>query len=257
MDWYYARGVEQVGPVSGEEFQALIARGEIAPDTLVWHEGMTDWQAFSEVERQAAVPLPTSDSEESVYTQPASDGSLPCTACGRYFQAQDLVTYEGRYICAECKPLYFQRLREGAPAGFVSYGGFWIRFVATIIDGFLMTIGHFAILFLYIAVTTPDFAGGESEAASGWLMQVGQYLWSFGYETWFTGKFGATPGKMAVGLKVVRSDGSRVTYLRALGRCFAKYLSYLLLLIGFIMVAFDEQKRGLHDYICDTRVIRK
>jgi uncharacterized RDD family membrane protein YckC len=71
------------------------------------------------------------------------------------------------------------------------------------------------------------------------------------------GKFAATPGKMACGLKVIMSDGSQVTYWRALGRHFAKVLSVLILYIGYIMVAFDEEKRGLHDRICDTRVIHK
>ena len=77
------------------------------------------------------------------------------------------------------------------------------------------------------------------------------------YETWFIGKFAATPGKMACRIKVVNADGSRVSYLKALGRYFAKILSGIALLIGYIMVAFDSEKRGLHDHICNTRVIRK
>jgi uncharacterized RDD family membrane protein YckC len=52
-------------------------------------------------------------------------------------------------------------------------------------------------------------------------------------------------------------DGSQVTYLRALGRHFAKWISTMILAIGFIMAAFDDQKRTLHDRICETRVVRK
>jgi uncharacterized RDD family membrane protein YckC len=62
---------------------------------------------------------------------------------------------------------------------------------------------------------------------------------------------------MACKLKVVTSDGGRVSYLRALGRHFAELLSVLTLMVGYIMAAFDEQKRTLHDRICDTRVIKK
>ena len=51
-------------------------------------------------------------------------------------------------------------------------------------------------------------------------------------------------------------DGSPVSYLRALGRYFGKLLSYLICSIGFIIAAFDDEKRGLHDHICSTRVIR-
>ena len=61
---------------------------------------------------------------------------------------------------------------------------------------------------------------------------------------------------MAFGLKVVRPDGSPVGVGRAFGRYFAKMLSAMVLWIGFIMVAFEPEKRGLHDMICDTRVVR-
>jgi uncharacterized RDD family membrane protein YckC len=70
------------------------------------------------------------------------------------------------------------------------------------------------------------------------------------------GKFAATPGKMACKLKVVLPEGDRVSYARAIGRHFAKYISGLILGIGYIMAGFDEQKRALHDRICDTRVIK-
>jgi len=76
------------------------------------------------------------------------------------------------------------------------------------------------------------------------------------YETFFIVKFGATPGKMAVGVKVVRPDGSGIQVGRAIGRYFSKMLSAMILYIGYIMAGFDSQKRALHDMICDTRVIK-
>jgi len=89
------------------------------------------------------------------------------------------------------------------------------------------------------------------------LLSLLQMAVSFGYATWFVGKFGATPGKMACKLQVVTAEGGRVTYLRALGRAFAEIISSIILLIGYIMAAFDDQKRTLHDRICSTRVIRR
>jgi uncharacterized RDD family membrane protein YckC len=62
---------------------------------------------------------------------------------------------------------------------------------------------------------------------------------------------------MALKLRVVRADGSPVGYGLAAGRYLSKILSALILLIGYIMAAFDEQKRALHDRICDTRVVRE
>jgi uncharacterized RDD family membrane protein YckC len=61
---------------------------------------------------------------------------------------------------------------------------------------------------------------------------------------------------MALGLKVVRAGGAPVSLGRAFGRYFAKLLNNFTLMIGYIIAAFDSQKRGLHDMICDTRVLR-
>jgi uncharacterized RDD family membrane protein YckC len=67
----------------------------------------------------------------------------------------------------------------------------------------------------------------------------------------------ATLGKMAVGIKVVRLNGDRMTLARAIGRYFATILSALTLCIGYVMAAFTERKQGLHDMICDTLVVDK
>jgi uncharacterized RDD family membrane protein YckC len=62
---------------------------------------------------------------------------------------------------------------------------------------------------------------------------------------------------MALGLRVLRGDGSPLSFWRAVGRYFATWISMMTLYIGFIMAAFDDQKRALHDHICDTRVVHK
>ena len=75
------------------------------------------------------------------------------------------------------------------------------------------------------------------------------------YEVCFLGRFGATPGKMVCRLRVVGPDHTRLTYTRALARHFAGMLSLLTLLIGYLIAAFDSEKRALHDHICNTRVV--
>ena len=82
-------------------------------------------------------------------------------------------------------------------------------------------------------------------------------LFQMGYQGFFLGKFGATLGKMACGIKVVNGDGSPVSFLKGAGRP----LGYLLsgcptLLIGFLMMLWDGEKRTLHDRIFNTRVIK-
>jgi uncharacterized RDD family membrane protein YckC len=65
----------------------------------------------------------------------------------------------------------------------------------------------------------------------------------------------ATIGKMAFDLKVMRTDGSRISFLRGVGRYFSKWVSTIILMIGYIMAAFDRRKQALHDKIADTLVV--
>jgi uncharacterized RDD family membrane protein YckC len=67
----------------------------------------------------------------------------------------------------------------------------------------------------------------------------------------------ASLGKMAVGIKVVRSDGSAIGFWRGFARYFAMIPSALILMIGYLMAAFTERKQALHDMICDTLVVDK
>ena len=77
------------------------------------------------------------------------------------------------------------------------------------------------------------------------------------FEIFFIGKYGATPGKMLMKIKVVTPDGGPVSYGRATGRYFAKMLSAIILYIGFLMAFWDEEKRALHERICNTRVVNR
>jgi uncharacterized RDD family membrane protein YckC len=99
--------------------------------------------------------------------------------------------------------------------------------------------------------------GRENSVFVNILVNVVSWALSIAYTTYFLGAHSATPGKMACGLRVVRPDGERISYARACGRFFAEILSSITLGIGYIIAAFDDEKRALHDRICDTRVVRK
>jgi uncharacterized RDD family membrane protein YckC len=185
-----------------------------------------------------------------------------CSQCGKPFNEDELIRFGNLMVCAGCKPFYVKKLREGvAVAGEMVYAGFWIRVGASIIDGIIIGIVNMLISFIIgILIAFMVGRGGHSPAVAvglGGLNFLISLALGVGYVTYFLGKFGATPGKMACGLKVVRSDGEKISYGRAFGRFFANYLSAMILCIGYIMVAFDDEKRALHDRICDTRVIRK
>ena len=195
-----------------------------------------------------------------------------CSECGRPAAAEELARFGDRLVCPLCKDAYAQKLREGvAPAGFVRYGGFWLRFVAVIIDGIILSIpmgilqaALFGALGISMARMAPNPNASPTEVFAMLAPMFGIIGLSalFGmvlgctYETFFIVKFAATPGKMAVGVQVLRPDGSKLQVGRAAGRYFAKMLSAMILYIGYIMAGFDSQKRALHDMICDTRVIK-
>jgi uncharacterized RDD family membrane protein YckC len=89
------------------------------------------------------------------------------------------------------------------------------------------------------------------------LAQFLQFAVGFTYSTVMLWKYSATVGMFAGGLRVVNADGSSISYAKAVGRYFAYILNFFTFGIGFIMIAFDKEKRGLHDVICNTRVVYK
>lgn len=130
---------------------------------------------------------------------------------------------------------------ESQPAGEKKYAGFWVRLAASVIDGIVLGIIGFPIKLL---VSNQAAAGGASVIV-GWIVMI-----------LLISKFQASPGKMAVGLHIEKAEGERV----GLGTAFmreivGKLVSGVTLGIGYLMVAWTKQKRGLHDYIAGTVVV--
>jgi uncharacterized RDD family membrane protein YckC len=254
MPYYVVKDGQRVGPLSDEEFQNRILSGEIGPDTLIWQAGMADWKRYAEHSGLEAPPPPEISPKPTFLTGPTG----VCAECGNTFVRDELVSIAGASVCAGCKPLFLQRIREGAslPSAY-RYAGFWIRVVAKFVDGMILGAMGLAVQLgifgtsLGMAPQPGEVNFGPTALSWGLGMVIG-----VSYAVFFLGKFGATPGKMAVGIKVIRSDGAPITYGRAAGRFFAEYLSLLTIYIGYIMAGFDEEKRALHDHICDTRVVK-
>lgn len=261
MDWYYKEENRKIGPVTDSEFESLVKQDRINDQTPVWNEIIDRWQPYGEVVRkgadkepEAGHEMPDLSHQRNAGGQPAEEGVI-CSQCGNSFSPGEVLSYDGKTICASCKPLYFQRLKEGAgvPGEFV-YGGFWIRFVAIVIDGIILGIIDVVLALALMSSTTFSITSAPSGMALG--VRLLEYVIAISYFTYFVGSRGATPGKMVFGLKIIRPDGEKVGYGRALGRYFAYILSSLILMIGYIMAAFNSEKKALHDIICDTRVVR-
>ena len=143
----------------------------------------------------------------------------------------------------------------------MDYAGFWIRFVAYIIDAIVLTLIKsvigMVVGFGLTAMVNPDPNLVSLNSGAYAMYNIVSLAIGVAY---FAGlessSWQATLGKKALGLIVVDETGSRISIARAIGRYFAKILSAIILLIGFIMVAFTERKQGLHDLICKTLIIR-
>lgn len=248
MDWYYVDGGKSAGPVGEEQLVELTRTGKIAPDTLVWREGMAEWK-------------PCRESGLKVF-EPSASGTAPgtltqsCVQCRNFFAQDEMMRFENSWVCVNCKPVFLQKLKEGVRTdNSLVYGGFWIRFGAKFIDGILMQIVNYAV----VLPLTGLMGGGQSAAVLGaaWFLQMFlSFAIQITYQVYFLGKYGATPGKMACRLKVVNPDGTPITYWKGFGRFWGEMLSGFTLTIGYIIAAWDEEKRSLHDRVCNTRVIR-
>jgi uncharacterized RDD family membrane protein YckC len=195
-------------------------------------------------------------------TQPV----LACAQCGRTFGQSDLVPIAGNWVCGDCKPAFLSRIVAGGPgaASSLRYAGVGIRFGARFVDGLVFIVPFLLVLFLLLPNMLRSAAANRAPAFNGTFFLVA-LVFSLFYEVLMLRYWGATLGKMACGLKVVRSDGSSLDWGVSFGRFFmynvvisaVPFVNWILLITTAIMAGTDEQKRGLHDRVCDTRVIYK
>ena len=136
-----------------------------------------------------------------------------------------------------------------APPVFTGYAGFGKRFLALLVDVVIIFVLQVAVGMVLRLVS-----GAESMAAVQGFSLILNWLY---YALQESSPAQATIGKRALGIKVVDLSGQRIGFGRASGRFFAKILSALVLLIGYIMAAFTEKKQALHDLLAGTLVVNR
>lgn len=134
-----------------------------------------------------------------------------------------------------------------------NYAGFWIRFLAYLIDSIILgVVGRI----LFGSQVTEYGAAGDgvsfSVNYSGWRTIV-----PIAYVLVFWIVFSATPGKMICKLKIVEENGQKLSWQKALLRFVGYIVSGVALFIGFIWIGFDKKKQGWHDKIAKTYVVKK
>ena len=161
-----------------------------------------------------------------------------CSRCGR--QNDDTANY-----CQGCgNPLQapaFTATPATVPTGTIEYATFGQRFVAILIDVAILSVatGSVVVATFGMGVTLGFFAP--------WLYEA--FMMSSEWQ--------ATVGKRVMSIVVTDTDGKRMSFARATGRHFAKYVSALLLGTGFIIAAFTARRQALHDMIAETLVIKR
>lgn len=138
------------------------------------------------------------------------------------------------------------------------YAGFWIRLLASLLDGVILLVAAICIMVLTGVPMKHmmDFINVELE---GYTWQQSMYVFlSLMYVILLPAStLQGTLGKAALGLKITDVNGERISVWRSLGRALSEILSTIILFIGYIMIAFHREKRGLHDIIARTYVIRE
>ena len=152
------------------------------------------------------------------------------------------------------------------------YAGFWLRFVAYIIDGVILGFLEFILVIPLLGLLGMNFALMESNNWEGVELELlipalisagsGIYLSAFLISWLYYALFEAGPrqgtiGKMALGIVVTDMEGNRLNFAKASLRYFGKIVSGAILMIGYIMAGLTQKKQALHDIIAKTLVIRK
>ncbi len=138
------------------------------------------------------------------------------------------------------------------------YGGFFARLAAWLIDsiitGTVLLVVKLPVAF--VSLFNSDFPLTKNVLFQYSIWDVFIYLAGVSYFVLMTYYTGATLGKRAFNLRVISEDESKLTFINVLYReTIGRYLSGVVMYIGYFMIGADRQKRALHDILCDTRVI--
>ena len=140
----------------------------------------------------------------------------------------------------------------------MQYAGFWRRFTAFVIDAILFSVVQTFISVAVIGGVMTVTPGDEAAVFAVVAINLAMFavMWLY-FSLMESSSLQGTLGKMMVGVVVTDVNGDRISFGRASGRYFAKGVSAVILMIGYVMAAFTERKQALHDIIAGCLVIRK
>lgn len=289
--WYYSDYERnRHGPVSAGDLAELHRAGQLAAETLVWHEGLVQWRPWREVMVQAlaeaegrtlpaqqAVPL-----SAGVNPYAMAEPVVAATATTTAEPATPLSSGVNPYAVAEPRaatatdpyspysppraPVHGGGAYGHVAGGEVVQAGFLKRLAAATIDNFVILV--VVVVALAIAAVmglgiNSLFTGDPSGMGMGliFLVYVLPIIGQFVYFTWMhASPYQATLGKMAVGIKVVDTGGERISTARSLGRFAGRFFFYLFScgltdLVSAFTSGLTDRKQALHDMAANTLVV--
>jgi len=229
MQVWIGRNGERFGPYEESEVRQWLRDGTCRPEELGWYEGMTDWRPLGELfpdERPAPGAVP-----------PAPPPPPP-----------------------------FMGVTDAAEP---EYAGFWLRFGAWVIDYLILMVPFTAIsiamgLGTAMATLLSHFENDRTGAVTAYAAAVQPITFvllviGFAYYVFFEcSRWQATPGKMAVGIRVTDVAGRRLTVARAAGRNAVRLVNaftVLIPMVAYVTAAFTQRKQGVHDLLAGTYVL--
>ena len=245
--WYYSDTQRnRLGPVSAEEMASLHRSGRLSPDTLVWREGLSDWVAWRTIQTEivppgtpAPTPPPVAVMAPHVDPSVAHDLRAPAEPSSPYAPP----------TAAVGEPVVAMHQDD------IVYAGLWKRFAAAVIDALVMlpVLIPLAILFGWTEEDTGLFSADTLVIMVVFTLYLGLMQ---------ARPAGASLGKMAVRIKVVRGDGTPMSLPRALGRSAVlqvagQILRGVLTIVMGVMIPFTPRKQSIHDRMFDTVVVDK
>ena len=137
------------------------------------------------------------------------------------------------------------------------YAGFWKRFAAFILDYLIAVVLALVVGAIIGGIYGAGATSPEEKTAKGLGGIAGLLVWWLYFAIMESSGKQATLGKMALGIRVVTREGGRISFARATGRNFAKILSGLILMIGYLMAGFTARKQALHDRVAGCLVVNR
>lgn len=247
--WYYTDTAgTQVGPVTAADVREALASGRASSASLAWREGMAGWLPISQLGTELGTANPFGIPPPPQAPPELELAPLPAEA-PRPMGWNEANPYRAPDASVEVR----------SNSTDIVYAGFVRRWAAYFLDSLVLGIPIVILaMVMGMAMTGGDLLSssqsGTFQAVYYLMIFIAKPLYYAGMES---SASQATLGKMALGIKVTDESGNRLSFGHALGRWFAAALSYITLYIGFLMAAFTDRKRALHDMVASTLVVDK